>query len=162
MSATEAFAPAPHTTGDDRAPETQIALDLVRRGLPVAPAVIGIGALVAGTAGALSSGFAICLVFGNFLLSALLVAGAARISLALVMGAVLFGYLLRLGIITGSVLVVKDFSWVHLPVLGITLVVIHLGLLFWETRYVSASLAFPTLKPVPGRSASAVPSSSET
>jgi hypothetical protein len=35
-------------------------------------------------------------VLGNFLLSAFLVAGAARISLGLVMGAVLFGYLCRL------------------------------------------------------------------
>ena len=27
------------------------------------------------------------------------------------------------------------------------MIVTHLGLLFWETRYVSASLAFPGLKP---------------
>ena len=33
--------------------------------------------------------------------------------------------------------------------LGATLVVSHLGLLLWETRYVSASLAFPGLKPSP-------------
>jgi hypothetical protein len=29
----------------------------------------------------------------------------------------------------------------------VTLLVTHLGLLFWELRYVSASLAFPALKP---------------
>ena len=32
---------------------------------------------------------------------------------------------------------------------GVTIIVTHLGLLFWETRYVSASLAFPALKPKP-------------
>jgi len=96
---------------------------------------------------ALSAAFAIALVLGNFLLSATLTAGAARISLGMVMGAVLFGYLFRLALITGAVLAVKDMGWVHLPVLGLTLIVAHLGLLFWETRYVSASLAFPTLKP---------------
>ena len=31
--------------------------------------------------------------------------------------------------------------------LGLTLIVTHLGLLFWELRYVSASLAYPGLKP---------------
>ena len=34
-----------------------------------------------------------------------------------------------------------------LPALGTTLVVTHLGLLFWEMRYVSLSLAHPGLKP---------------
>ena len=32
-----------------------------------------------------------------------------------------------------------------------TLIVAHLALLLWETRYVSASLAFPGLKPRPVR-----------
>ena len=42
---------------------------------------------------------------------------------------------------------VRNAAWVDLLALGLTLVVTHLGLLFWETRYVSASLAFPGLKP---------------
>jgi hypothetical protein len=146
VSGASLFAPA--TPLDlEQAPETEIARDLVRRGLPVAPALIAVGALFAGVDGALSATYAIALVLGNFLLSAFLVAGAARISLGLVMGAVLFGYLLRLGLITAAVLLVKDMGWVHLPVLGLTLIATHLGLLFWETRFVSASLAFPTLKP---------------
>ncbi len=33
--------------------------------------------------------------------------------------------------------------------LGLTIIVSHLGLLFWEMRFVSASLAFPGLKPGP-------------
>jgi hypothetical protein len=149
VTATGSWAPAP-TAGLERAPETEIALDLIRRGLPVAPVLVGVGAAVAGSDGALSAAFAVVLVFGNFLLSALLTAGAARISLAFVMGAVLFGYLARLAVITGAVLLVKDMGWVHLPVLGITLIATHLGLLFWETRHISASLAYPTLKPVRG------------
>jgi len=44
----------------------------------------------------------------------------------------------------------------HLPSLGITLIVAHLGLLFWEMRYVSLSLAHPGLKP--GRRSTTVPS----
>jgi hypothetical protein len=83
----------------------------------------------------------------NFVLSAALLAGTARISLALMMGAALFGYLVRLGLIFLAVLLVRDASWMALPALGLTLIVTHLGLLFWEIRYVSASLAFPGLKP---------------
>jgi len=68
-------------------------------------------------------------------------------ALGLLMGVSLFGFVLRLGLITVAVLAVRDQPWVEPIPLGITLVVTHLGLLFWETRYVSASLAFPGLKP---------------
>jgi hypothetical protein len=63
------------------------------------------------------------------------------------MGGILFGYLLRLGIIFGAVILVRDASWISLPALGFTIIVTHLGLLFWELRHVSATLAFPGLKP---------------
>ena len=59
----------------------------------------------------------------------------------------LFGYLLRLGILFCAVVLVRDAGWVELWPLGLTLIVTHLGLLAWEARSVSASLAFPALKP---------------
>ena len=37
--------------------------------------------------------------------------------------------------------------WVDLPTLAVTLLLTQLGLLFWETKYVSATLAYPGLKP---------------
>ena len=97
--------------------------------------------------GAYSCAFAVALVLLNFLLAALIMAWTAPISLALMMGASLFGYLARLGLIFLAVMVVKDFSWVSLQALGCTIIVSHLGLLFWELKYISASLAFPGLKP---------------
>ena len=51
------------------------------------------------------------------------------------------------GKVTIAVLLVKDAGWMELVPLCITIIVTHLGLLFWELRYVSASLAFPGLKP---------------
>jgi hypothetical protein len=60
---------------------------------------------------------------------------------------VLFGYLLRLGLILLAVLLVRHAGWVKPVPLGITLIVTHLGLLVWEMKYVAASLAFPGLKP---------------
>ena len=57
------------------------------------------------------------------------------------------GFLLRLGLIFLAVLLAKDAPWLELVPFGITLVVTHLVLLFWEMRHISSSLAFPGLKP---------------
>jgi hypothetical protein len=129
------------------APERQVALDMVKRALIVAPVPIVLAALVWGAAGAASVGYAVAIVLANFVLAAWLLGAAARISYALVMGVALFGYLMRLGLIFLAIFPVKDASWVEPAPLGITLVVTHIGLLLWELRYVSASLAFPGLRP---------------
>lgn len=141
--------PAMATNGpsSEAAVERQVASDMIRRALPVAPLLMLAAGLVWGWPGAASAAFGIVLVLANFALSGLLMARAARISLAFLAGAALFGYLLRMALIAAVVLAVKDQAWVKLWPLGLTLIVTHLGLLFWETRYVSASLAFPGLKP---------------
>jgi hypothetical protein len=81
------------------------------------------------------------------MLSALLISTTAKISLGLMMGATLFGYLIRLGLIMVAVLVVKDAAWISLPALGATIIVTHLGLLLWELKYVAISLAHSGIKP---------------
>ncbi len=129
------------------APEKDLARDIAKRALPVAPLFLVAGAIGWGLDGALSAGYALLLVVGNFLLAAALMAWSARISLPMLMATVLAGYLVRLGIILTAVLVVRDASWVELVPLGFTLILAHLGLLAWELRYVSASLAYPGLKP---------------
>lgn len=129
------------------APEVTLSKDLVKRGLIAAPVVVGVGAIAGGSSGAWSSAFALALILLNFSIAAGLISVTARISLGLMMGAILFGYIFRLALITVAVLLVRDMSWVSIPVLGITIIVTHLGLLFWEMKYVAASLAFPGLKP---------------
>ena len=129
------------------APEVKVTKDIVRRGLIVAPVLILICGFVWGLHGAYSSAYGIALVLVNFGLAAAIVAGTARISLGLMMGGVLFGYLIRLGLILLAVLLVKDASWISLPALGTTIIVTHLGLLVWEMKYVALSLAHPGLKP---------------
>lgn len=140
-------APTVFTRDLGPAPEPVIARDLLRRALPVAPILVFLAALPWGADGALSAAFAVAIVLVNFLLAAWLLATTARISLGLMMGTALFGYVLRLGLIFAAVWLVKDAGWVHELALGLTLIVTHLGLLFWEMRYVSASLAHPALKP---------------
>ena len=61
------------------------------------------------------------------------------------------GFLVRMGILVGVIAAVRHQSWVDLPTLAITLFVTQVGLLLWETRYVSASLAYPALKPTTGK-----------
>ncbi|MEE9415564.1 MAG: ATP synthase subunit I [Acidimicrobiales bacterium] len=128
-------------------PAIEIARDLARRGVLIAPVIVGIGAAFWGAAGAASVGYALAIVIVNFLMAAFLLGYSARISFALMGAAALFGFLIRLSLIFVAVMVVRDASWVRLVPLGITLIVAHLGLLFWELRYVSGSLAYPGLKP---------------
>lgn len=140
-------APAMVTQLDGEPVEMQVTLDMVKRGLVVAPLLIAISAVIWGADGAWSCAFAIGLVLVNFALSALLISSTAKISLGLMMGATLFGYLIRLGLIMLAVLLVKDAGWISLPALGATIIVTHLGLLLWELKYVAISLAHPGLKP---------------
>ena len=132
---------------DGPSPAAQVARDMFRRGLPVVPFAMLIGALFAGTDGALSVAYGMAIVMFNLLLSAWLLAWASRISFAMVASVALGGYVLRLGLVFLAVWLVKDQPWVALVPLGITIIATHLGLLVWELRYVSASLAYPGLKP---------------
>jgi hypothetical protein len=129
--------------------EKEVARDLVLRGLKALPVAMLAGVVGWGYAGLASVAFAALLVLANFWASAAMLAWAARTSLSLLMGVSLFGFLLRIGAIIGAVLLVADQAWVAPVPLGATLLIAHLGLLLWEARFVSASLAFPGLKPGP-------------
>lgn len=131
------------------APEGVIARDIAKRALMVAPVFLLVSGLIWGLDGAFSAGYGLVIVVCNFLLAAALLTWSANISAGLMMGAALFGYLIRLALIFLAVWLVRDAAWVVLLPLGLTIIVAHLGLLFWEMKFVSASLAFPALKPTP-------------
>ncbi len=133
-----------------KSPVMQVVLDMLKRGVLVAPILIGGGYLIWGSAGAWSVAFGLGLIFVNFFLSAWIIQVTARISFAMLAGGAMFGFLIRLGIVTAAVLLLKDAAWVDLVALGVTIIVTHLGLLFWELRYISGSLAYPGLKPGAG------------
>jgi hypothetical protein len=128
-------------------PAMAVAVDLAKRSLWLVPVVITVSAAFWGLDGVASTMYAVAIVVVNFLLSAYLLAVTGRISAALMAGAALFGFLLRLGLIFLAVYLVRDQQWMELVPFAITLIATHLVLLFWEMRYVSASLAFPGLKP---------------
>jgi len=127
--------------------EAHLAFDMVRRAVPFAPVIVLLAALARGTDGAWSAAIAIALVLVNLVLSALALVWAAGISLNAIMAVALGGFLVRMGLVSAVVWAVKDTGFVDLPTLAVVVLVTHLGLLAWETRYVSASLAYPGLKP---------------
>lgn len=129
------------------APERAVARDLVRRGLLVAPLVIVAAGLVRGADGAISAAIALGIVLVNFAISALSIGWAARYGGNVIAAVVMGGYAVRIALVGLALWALGSFEWIEDVVLGVTLVVTHLGLLVWETRYVSLSLAYPGLLP---------------
>lgn len=127
--------------------ERELAFDMFKRGALVSPLVIAVGAAFDGFDGAASVAYGLAIVLGNLLLSALALGWAARQTPAILMMTALGGFFVRMGIVTLAILLVRDQDWVALVPMSIAVLGASLGLLFWETRYVSASLAFPGLKP---------------
>jgi hypothetical protein len=131
---------------EGRSPAMDIATDIARRAVFLTPVVLAFGAIW-GVRGVASSAYALAVVILNFLLAGWLMAVTGRISFAAMAGAAMFGYLIRLGVVSAAVLLVQDASWVEIVPLAVTLIVTHLGLLVWELRYISGSFAYPGLKP---------------
>ncbi|HEY2996971.1 MAG TPA: ATP synthase subunit I [Acidimicrobiales bacterium] len=137
-----------HAAVPDAPPvERELAFDMARRGLWAAPVIVLAALVIWGGDGAWSALVAVAIVLVNLVLAAVSLSWAARRSLTLVMAVALGGFAVRMGLVTVVMLLVKDEPWIDLVALGVTVLVTHLGLLFWELRYVSASLAFPALKP---------------
>lgn len=127
--------------------ERRIALDLARHGLLVAPAIVLVAGLVRGVDGAASAALGLGLLVLNLLVAAISLEWAARRSPGALYAVALGGFLLRMITILVVMLVADAlFGWADVVVLGITLFVTHLGLLFWELRSVSLTFAAPGLR----------------
>lgn len=127
--------------------ESRIARDLARHALIAAPvAVLAVG-LWRGVDASLGVALALAVVVANFLVSAAILNWGARISPNTLMGVALGGFIVRIAAVFGVAVVVRDLDIVDFPVFVVTVLVAHLGLLFWETRSISLSLASPGLKP---------------
>ena len=127
--------------------ETELAGDMVKRAVPVAPVIVLAALVLGGADGAWSAALAVAVVTANFLLAAASLSWAARVSPVALMATALGGFLVRMALLTAVILAVRHTSWINLSAFAITILATHLGLLFWEMRYVGASLAFPGVKP---------------
>ena len=133
----------------DAAPpvERRIATDLARHGLMVAPVIVLVAGLFRGLDGAASAALGLAVLLLNFLAAAISLEWGARRSGNALMAVALGGFLFRMVSILVVILVAQAlFGWVDVIVLGVTLFLTHLGLLFWELRSVSFSLAAPGLQ----------------
>ncbi|HZN12965.1 MAG TPA: ATP synthase subunit I [Acidimicrobiales bacterium] len=127
--------------------EKEIVTDMARRAAYAAPVIVIVAGAIWGGRGALSAAYALGLVLLNFALSATILTRAAKMSPNATMAAVLGGFLFRMTLVAVAIALVNDAGWVSRLPLGLTVVGTHLGLLMWEARFLSVSLAFPALKP---------------
>ena len=127
--------------------EREVALDIVRRGLMVSPAIVLVAGLIRGWDGAASAAIALGIVLVNFLAAAAIMTRAAKSGPTAIGAAALGGYIVRLAVILVALVLLRHQPFIDLKTLGITIVLTHLGLLVWEMKYVSLTLAAPGLKP---------------
>lgn len=127
--------------------ERRIATDLARRGLMVAPAIVLVAGLLRGIDGAASAALGLGVLVLNFFAAAITLEWGARRGGNTLFAVALGGFLFRMVSILVVILVARAlFGWVDVVVLALTLFITHLGLLFWELRSVSFSLAAPGLQ----------------
>lgn len=135
------------TPSQSLAPEAQIALDMARRGLLVAPIWIALFAVIRGGNGAASAAYGLAVALANLGLAALLATTFARISPGALGAATLAGYPIRLALVVASFFAIRNLAWFDVWAFGLTLGIAHLGLLIWEARHVSLSFTYPALAP---------------
>jgi hypothetical protein len=129
--------------------ERELGFDMARKGLLLAPVLIALSWLIWGSDGAWSALVAVAIVVVNLMVAAVTMSWAARRSLTTLMAVALGGFVVRMSVVVLIVALIKDQPWVDLVALGVGILVTQLGLLVWELRFVSASLAYPGLKPAP-------------
>lgn len=127
--------------------EREVAIDIVKRGLMVAPVIVLVAGLIQGWTGVTSAAIALGIVLVNFLAAAAIMTRAAKSGPTAIGAAALGGYVVRLAVILVALVLLRHQPWIDLPTLGIVIVGTHLGLLVWEMKYVSLTLAAPGLKP---------------
>ena len=123
-----------------KSPVAEIMQDIVRRGLILAPVAIFISFVAGGGVAAASLALGVGAVLINFAVSAYILIWASKLPLRLLASMTVSGYFFRTALIAGLVWLVKDAVWINLVLLCLTLVVTHLGLLFWELRFVSKTV----------------------
>ncbi|MGI9610695.1 MAG: hypothetical protein ACR2NL_10430, partial [Acidimicrobiia bacterium] len=117
--------------------ETILAKHTVSRALYVGPALVLVFAIIGGWQGAWSAALGVGIVLANFVLAGAIMSNSARISLQAYHAAALIGFLLRLGLFVGTVLLIATLVDVDRLAFGISAVVAYLTLLILEAIAIS-------------------------
>ena len=128
-NATEAM----HQPSAEKRPvEAIISRNMVKRAIWVAPILIVVFGIIGGVAGAVAAGIGVAIVVVNFLIGGWILSTAAGVSLTLYHAAALFGFFIRLGLITLTMLLVASVTDIDRTAMGVSAVVSYLTLLSLE------------------------------
>ncbi len=127
--ATTTHGPAP----DARPVEAIIGKNIAKRVVWIGPPLVLVFGLVSGWLGALSAFIGVVIVAVNFVVGGYLLTAAARVSLSLYHAAALFGFFIRLGLITLTMVLIVSVFEIDRVAMGVSAVVSYLGLLTLET-----------------------------
>ncbi len=117
---------------ETRPVEAIIGKNIAKRALYVAPPLILVFGIVGGWLGALSSALGVAIVIVNFVLGGYILATAARVSLGLYHAAALFGFFVRLGLITLTMVLIVSVADIDRVAMGVSVVISYLVLLSLE------------------------------
>lgn len=113
--------------------ESVIARHAVARVVWVGPLLIIAFWLLRGVDGAIGAAIGVAVVVANFLLSGAILSVAVRISLAMYQAAALFGFVLRLGLLMGSMLLIASIFDLDRTAFGVSAVLAYIVLLTLES-----------------------------
>ncbi len=117
---------------DARPIEAIIGKNIAKRSLVVAPILIAIFAVAGGWLGAVSAAIGVAIVVANFVVGGYILATAAGVSLSMYHAAALFGFFIRLGLITLTMVLVVSVADIDRVAMGVSAVVSYLVLLSLE------------------------------
>ncbi len=120
------------TPGPLRPIEFELAQGAVKRGVVVIPVLVALFWIFRGTAGAVGAAIGGAIVVGNFLLAGWIMSVSARMSLGVYHAAALLGFVLRVGLIMLTFVVMTRMFELDRIALGVSAVVAYLTLLALE------------------------------
>jgi hypothetical protein len=96
-----------------------------------------VAGLARGLDGAVAAALGVAVVAANFLVAGAMLSAAIRVSLAMYHAAALFGFFLRLALMTATMLLIVRLVEIDRPAFGVSAVVAYVALLAWEAAAVS-------------------------
>lgn len=114
--------------------------NMVKRAVWVAPVLMIIFGVASGVSGAVAAGVGVAIVVVNFLIGGWIMSTAAAVSLTLYHAAALFGFFIRLGLITMAMLLIASVTDIDRTAMGVAAVVSYLTLLSLEAVSVVKSV----------------------
>jgi hypothetical protein len=126
---------------------------MVRRALPFGPPGIAVALLVGAAAGGWNVGWSaaigVAIVYVNFIVHGLSLARAARVSLTALAAMAMGGFVVRLGVIVGFMLVLNRFDWFSPLAFGLAVVPATMLLLGYELKLMAGGLGAQLQIPPP-------------